>query len=189
MEPGIEPSTDGHAERASGRGPARAIDRLSGFAGAVAGVACLAMIAIGAFNTIARYTDRWTGWSLSSNAYIEGQWYLFSIVFLLAGAATLRDGRHVRVDVLSSRLGDRGRALIDLLGGVLFLLPFSVWVLVMTWPWVRSSWQIAEGSSDPGGLPRYPIKALIVVAFALLALQGMAELIKAWGRFRRGGEG
>ena len=164
----------------------RAIDRLSGACGVLAGLACLLMIVIGAFNALARYADRFTGWGLSSNAYIEAQWYLFSIVFLLGGAVSLRDGRHVRVDVLSGRLGDRGRAGIELAGGILFLIPFSIFVILMSWTWVVSSWKIGEGSSDPGGLPRYPIKALILVAFALLAMQGVSEVIKAWRILRHG---
>lgn len=175
------PTRDGFGARLS-----RAIDRLSGAAGTLAAFACLAMVVLGAYNAVARYTDRWTGLGLSSNAYIEGQWYLFSVVFLLAGAVTLRDRGHVRVDVLSSRLGARGEAWIDLLGGLLFLLPFAIFTLWLSWPTVASSWRIREGSPDPGGLPRYPLKALLLVAIGLLAVQGVSEVIKAWHTVRRG---
>lgn len=137
-----------------------------------------AMVLIAAFNAIARYAGRYVGVNLSSNAYIELQWYLFSLVFLLGAAYALRHDAHVRVDLVYGRLGPRGRAWIDLLGTVLFLLPFSVLMLWVSYPSIRASWEIREVSPDPGGLPRYPIKAVILVAFALLILQGISELIK-----------
>jgi TRAP-type mannitol/chloroaromatic compound transport system permease small subunit len=157
---------------------ARGIDRLNGWVGRVARWLTLAMVLVGAFNAVARYTDPLTGWGLSSNAYIEGQWYLFSLVFLLGAAYTLREDEHVRVDVLYERLSPRGRAWINLAGTVLFLIPFCVVMLWVTWPAVQTSWQLLEQSPDPGGLPRYPIKAVVLVAFALLLLQGVAMAIK-----------
>ncbi|RMH17078.1 MAG: TRAP transporter small permease subunit [Acidobacteria bacterium] len=163
---------------------ARGIDRLSDAIGRAAGWLALAMVALGAYNAVARYTDRFTGWRLSSNAYLEAQWYLFSLLFLLAGAYALRHGRHVRVDVLYGRLGRRARAWIDLAGSIVFLLPFSLFALWVSWPAVRNSWAVREVSSDPGGLPRYPIKAVILVAFALLVLQGIAEIVKNAARLR-----
>jgi TRAP-type mannitol/chloroaromatic compound transport system permease small subunit len=157
---------------------ARGIDRLNGWVGRGARWLTLAMVLVGAFNAVARYTDPLTGWGLSSNAYIEGQWYLFSLVFLLGAAYTLREDEHVRVDVLYERLSPRGRAWINLAGTVLFLMPFCVVMLWVTWPAVQTSWQLLEQSPDPGGLPRYPIKAVVLVAFALLLLQGVAMAIK-----------
>lgn len=157
---------------------ARGIDRLNGGVGRVARWLTLAMVLVGAFNAVARYTDPLTGWGLSSNAYIEGQWYLFSLVFLLGAAYTLREDEHVRVDVLYERLSPRGRAWINLAGTVLFLMPFCVVMLWVTWPAVQTSWQLLEQSPDPGGLPRYPIKAVVLVAFVLLLLQGVAMAIK-----------
>jgi TRAP-type mannitol/chloroaromatic compound transport system permease small subunit len=133
------------------------------------------MVLVGAFNAIARYLGRWIGLQLSSNAYLELQWYLFSLVFLLGGAYALRHDAHVRVDVLYGRLGERARAWIDLLGTVLFLLPFSVFMVAASWPSVAASWRVRETSPDPGGLPRYPIKAVVLLAFVLLILQGVAE--------------
>jgi TRAP-type mannitol/chloroaromatic compound transport system permease small subunit len=136
------------------------------------------MVLIGAFNAVARYVGPRLGLTLSSNAYLELQWYLFSLAFLLAAAHTLRHDRHVRVDVFYSRLTPRARAWIDLIGTLALLIPFAVVGLLVAWPPVRASWAIVEGSPDPGGLPRYPIKSVILVAFALVVLQGLAEAIR-----------
>jgi TRAP-type mannitol/chloroaromatic compound transport system permease small subunit len=140
--------------------------------------ACVLMVVIGALNAALRYADRWAGGGLSSNAYLEAQWYLFSLVFLLGAPHALRANVHVRVDVLYARLSERARAWIDLVGGVLFLLPFCAFAIVVAWPTVLESWSIAEGSPDPGGLPRYPIKTAVLVSFVLLLLQGLSETIK-----------
>lgn len=176
MPPPIPPA----APPAPARSPAavRAVDRLSDLAGHAVRWLVGAMVLVGAFNAVARYVSRWTGSNLSSNAYIELQWYLFSIVFLLGASYALRHDAHVRVDVLYGRLSARGRAWIDLLGTVLFLLPFSVFMLAVSWPSVAASWRVREVSPDPGGLPRYPVKALILAAFVLLILQGLAEAAK-----------
>lgn len=163
------------------------IDRVDRRIGRFAGWLLLAMVLIGAWNALGRYFGRFLGLTLSSNALLELQWYLFSMVFLLAAADTLRRDRHVRVDVVYGRLGERGRAVIDFLGTVLFLIPFSLFMLVVSWPSVASSWQVREGSPDPGGLPRYPLKALVLVAFVLLLLQGSAEAVRAWRRWRGDG--
>jgi TRAP-type mannitol/chloroaromatic compound transport system permease small subunit len=157
---------------------ARAIDRLSEIIGRVILWLVGIMIVVGAFNAVARYAGRFGGTNLSSNAYIELQWYLFSLVFLLGAAYALKHDAHVRVDLLYGRLTPRGRAWIDLLGTILFLIPFSVLMLVVSWPSIRSSWQVREVSPDPGGLARYPIKTVILVAFVLLILQGISEAIK-----------
>ena len=138
----------------------------------------LAMVLIGSYNAIVRYLDRYTGLALSSNTYIELQWYLFSLIFLLGAAYTLRHDAHVRVDVLFGRLSPRGQAWINLLGTVLFLIPFCVLMLWVSWPFVQSSWALREMSPDPGGLPRYPIKTALPVAFLLLLLQGVSLLIR-----------
>ena len=142
------------------------------------------MVAVGAYNAVVRYLGRFTGWNLSSNAYLELQWYMFSLVFLLGAAYALLTGAHVRVDVIFSRLPERWRRRIDLWGSLLFLIPFAVFGLVMSWPAVRNSWAVLEVSSDPGGLPRYPIKSVLLVAFTLLALQGLAEAARNWLRLR-----
>ncbi|GAB5517912.1 MAG: TRAP transporter small permease subunit [Rhodothermales bacterium] len=156
---------------------ADAIDRFADRTGQAVYWLTLAMVLIGAFNAVARYLDRYTGLGLSSNGYIEAQWYLFSLVFLLAAAYTLRHDAHVRVDVLYGRLSKRGQAWIDLLGTVLFLIPFCIVMLWVSWPTVVNSWAVLEVSPDPGGLPRYPIKTMIPVAFLLLLIQAISMLI------------
>lgn len=165
-----------------------AIDRVTGAVGRAAAWLALVMVSVGAFNAVARYLGRYVGINLSSNAYLELQWYLFSMLFLLGGAWVLRENAHVRVDVLYSRLTARGQSVINIIGTVLMLVPFSVFVLWVSGPIVRNSWSIREGSPDPGGLPRYPLKALILVCFALLLLQAVSELIKEVHRFRHGDE-
>lgn len=154
------------------------IDRLSEAIGRAVGLLVLGMVLLGAFNALARYAGRFTDTNLSSNAFIEGQWYLFSLVFLLGAAATLARDQHVRVDVLYGRLSLRGKAWIDLLGSVLFLLPFCAFALYVSFGTVASSWEVWETSPDPGGLPRWPIKTMILVSFGLLAIQGVSEFIK-----------
>ncbi len=154
------------------------IDRFSERTGRVIYWLTLVMVVVGAYNAVARYLDRYTGLGLSSNLYIELQWYLFSLVFLLGAAYTLKHDAHVRVDVLYARLSPRGKAWINLAGTVLFLIPFCVLMLWVSWPSVRNSWVVREMSPDPGGLPRYPIKAVVPLAFVLILAQGVSMLIK-----------
>ncbi|MEM6784289.1 MAG: TRAP transporter small permease subunit [Bacteroidota bacterium] len=163
---------------------ARALDRLTAAAGRGAFVLLAVMTLIGALNAVLRYVGRPLGISLSSNALFDAQWMLFGLVFLLGAAWTLQQDRHVRVDVLFSRLRPRTRAWIDLLGAVVFLLPFCGLMLWATWPMVENAWTTREGALDPGGLPRWPIKVLIPLGFVLLGLQGISEAIKAAHRLR-----
>jgi TRAP-type mannitol/chloroaromatic compound transport system permease small subunit len=163
---------------------ARTIDRVTDWVGRSVSWLVLAMVMIGAYNAVARYLGRFLGVNLSSNLYLELQWYLFSILFLLGAAYALRHNVHVRVDVLSSRLALKWRSWINILGTVLFLIPFSVLALWLSWPSVRNSWAVREASPDPGGLARYPLKTVILICFALLVLQGMAELIKEIAKLR-----
>ena len=157
---------------------AAAVDGLNERIGAAIRWLALFMVLLGAFNAIARYLTKYTGVSLASNAYTELQWYSFSLIFLLGAAYGLRHDVHVRVDVLFARLSKKTQAWIDLAGTVLFLIPFCVLMLWVSWPAVRNSWSIREVSPDPGGLPRYPIKAVILICFVLLLLQGLSHVIK-----------
>lgn len=166
---------------------ARAQDRWSERLGRGVAWLSLAMVLVGAFNAVARYAGRFLGQDLSRNTYVELQWYLFSALFLLGAADALRRDAHVRVDVFYGRLSARGRAWIDLLGTVFLLLPFCALCLWVSGPYVASSFAVREASPDPGGLPRWPIKALLPAAFLLLLLQGLSELVKRASLLRSGG--
>ena len=138
----------------------------------------LGMVLVGAYNALARYLDRSFEARLASNSWVELSWYLFSLVFLLAAPWALRQGAHVRVDVIHGRLGARAKAWIDLIGGLGLLLPFCVFALWTAWPTVMNSIRTLEASPDPGGLSRWPIKAVLPVAFTLLVAQGVAEVLR-----------
>ena len=157
---------------------ASAIDRFSDRTGRVVYWLTFAAVVIGSFNAVVRYLDRFVGLGISSNLYIELQWYLFGLIFLLAAAYTLRHDAHVRVDVFYGKLSERGRAWVTLAGTVLFLFPFCLLMILVSWPAVRNSWAVMEMSPDPGGLPRYPIKTVIPIAFILLLVQGVSLLIR-----------
>ncbi len=154
------------------------IDGLNDAMGSVVRWLVLLMVLVGAVSTLTRYSARQLGLTLNLTPVTEAQWYMFSVIFLLGAAYALRHDVHVRVDVLYERLGVRGRGWIDLLGTLLFLVPFSVLMLWVSFPAVRTSWQIRETSPDPGGLPRWPIKALIVASFGLLLLQAVSQVVK-----------
>lgn len=124
-------------------------------------------------NALARYAL-----NQASNAWLELQWYFNSAVFLLIAGYALRRNEHVRIDVFNARLSHRARAWIDIIGGLFFLLPTAIIIAWFAWPTLVTSWEINEYSSDPGGLIRWPMRLLIPVAFALLALQGLSEVIK-----------
>lgn len=164
---------------------AAGIDRITAGTGHVVAWLSVVMVLVGAFNAVARYLGRFVGRNLSSNTYLEVQWYLFSLIFLLGAAYTLQRDAHVRVDVLFARLSARVRAWINILGTALLLVPFCLFVLWTTWPAVRNSWQVREMSPNPGGLPVYPIKAVILVCFVLLLMQAVSELIKEIQNLRK----
>jgi TRAP-type mannitol/chloroaromatic compound transport system permease small subunit len=128
---------------------------------------------ISAGNALMRYTIHY-----SSNAFLEIQWYLFGAMFLLAAGYALKHGEHVRVDVFFSKMSPRTQAWVDVVGTILFLMPMAVIISWLSIPMVVNSYKIHEYSSDAGGLLRWPIKIMIPLGFALLALQGLAEIIK-----------
>lgn len=114
----------------------------------------------------------------SSNAWLELQWVLFGVVFLLCSPWTLLVNEHIRIDIVNSLFSKRWRNIIELLGHVLFLIPLC---LIMVWtsvPFFFRSYEINEQSMNAGGLPQWPAKSLLMIAFALLLLQGVSELIK-----------
>lgn len=129
------------------------------------------MTILGALNAVLRYSSKFTGQVWSSNAFLEGQWYLFSAVFLLGAGYTLYKDKHVRVDVLYSRLSKSGQKRINLIGTLVFAIPFCLLGIWSSFEFVFNSWSIWEQSPDAGGLPRYPVKTLIPVGFTLLLLQ------------------
>ena len=128
---------------------------------------------ISAGNALSRY-----GLNLSSNAWLEIQWYLFAAMFMLGASYTLCRNEHVRVDVVYSRLSTRTQIWIDLIGGLLFLLPAAVLLAWLSWPVFYNSWLQNELSSNAGGLIRWPVKLFLPLGFGLLVLQGVSEVIK-----------
>ena len=116
--------------------------------------------------------------SESSNGWLEIQWYMFAGMVLLGGPYTLKMNEHVRVDLFYGLASERTRIWIDIVGGLLFLLPICVILTYFTWPWFVESWTINEASSNAGGLVRWPVKLLLPVGFFLMAMQGVSEIIK-----------
>lgn len=114
----------------------------------------------------------------SSNAWLELQWVLFGVVFLCCAPWTLLVNEHIRIDIVNGRLSRRARNIIELVGHALFLLPFTLVMLVTGVPFFLRSYEINEQSMNAGGLPQWPAKALVVIGFFLLFLQGLSELIK-----------
>ena len=151
----------------------RAIDALNEKAGWVATWLVLVACLISAGNAVMRW-----GFDMSSNAWLEVQWYLFAGMVMLGAGYTLRRNEHVRVDVFYSRYGERRRAWLDLLGAIFFLLPMSVIIGWLSWPLFAESYAIGEVSGNAGGLIRWPAKILLPIGFFLLTLQGVSEIIK-----------
>ena len=151
----------------------RAVDWVNGQFGRIATWCVLLACLISAGNALSRYTI-----SVSSNAWLEIQWYLFGAMYLLGAPLTLKLNEHVRVDVIFGNHKPRTQAWIDLVCGALFLMPAVVMIGWMSWPRFAESFAIGEMSNNAGGLPRWPVKLLVPVGFALLALQGLSEIIK-----------
>jgi len=149
------------------------IDTLNAWIGRAVAWLGLAAVIVCTANAVARYAL-----NIGSNAWLELQWYLNAAVFLLVAAYALKRNEHVRIDVIAGRLSARAQAWIDIVGGVFFLLPTVTIIAWYSWPSLVSSWEINEYSSDPGGLIRWPVRLLIPVAFTLLGLQGISEIIK-----------
>ena len=151
----------------------RAIDALNERIGRAILWLILVMVLLSAGNAISRYLL-----NLSSNAWLELQWYLFAAIFLLCAGYTLLHNEHVRVDVVTSHLSRRTQVWIDIFGTVFFLLPMTTFILWLSWPIFVNAWVSGESSSNAGGLIRWPARLLVPAGFLLLSLQGVSELIK-----------
>ena len=149
------------------------IDQLSEWVGRWVAWLVLAAVLISAGNAVSR-----KAFDLSSNAFLEIQWYLFAAVFLLASGYTLLNQDHVKIDVISGRFSKRTQIWIDIIGIVCFLLPFVVVVIELAMPLVVHAYTSNEMSSNAGGLIRWPVFALLPLGFVFLGLQGVSELIK-----------
>lgn len=152
------------------------IDTLNEWVGRLVIWLVLVATLISAGNAVVRY-----GLNTSSNAWLEIQWYLFGLIFLLGAGYTLKHNGHVRIDVFYGRFRPRTKAWVDLLGGLLFLLPMSGIIAWLGWDFFLASYAVNETSPDAGGLLRWPIKLAVPLGFALLWLQGVSEVIKRAG--------
>lgn len=164
----------------------RAIDAVNAFVGHLLAWVVVILVVLGVVNVIGRYLGAHLGMQLSSNAILEAQTQAFNLIFLLGAAALLLHGGHIRVDILHSRFSKRARDWVDLVGHLLVLLPFSLTMIWLSWDYVMRSWSRLEVSPNPGGLPLYPIKTVILIAFVLLALQGASEIVKRIDALRGG---
>jgi TRAP-type mannitol/chloroaromatic compound transport system permease small subunit len=151
----------------------RVIDAINEKFGVIANWLVLLACLISAGNAASRYM-----FSMSSNGWLEIQWYMFAGMVLLGAPFTLKMNEHVRVDLVYGLVSERTRIWIDIIGGLLFLLPICVILTYFTWPWFVESWKLNEVSSNAGGLLRWPVKLMLPVGFALMALQGISEIIK-----------
>ena len=164
------------------------IDTVSEWCGKIAIYVVIGTVIIGFYNVFVRYLGRFIEAQLSSNVYIELQWYLYSIVFFLGFPYILKHGVNVRVDILYARWEPKTQAWVDFLATLLLLVPFCIIGIYVTYtpvltPWgllPNGTWGTWELSPDPGGLPRAPIKSLIIVAFVLMLLQSVSQLITSF---------
>jgi TRAP-type mannitol/chloroaromatic compound transport system permease small subunit len=164
----------------------QAIDKITEVIGSSTSWIVILTVAVGFYNVIARYLGRLIGIKLSSNVLIELQWYLFSLMFFLGFAYILKHAANVRVDFLYANWTQKQQALVDFIGTILFLIPFCILGICVTFNPVLQSWGLLpngswgtwEVSPDADGLPRAPIKTMIVVAFVTLLLQAIAQAIK-----------
>jgi len=153
-----------------------AIDCFTEWTGRSVSWLVLAMVIVICYDVAMRYL-----FQQGSVALQELEWHLFALLFLLSGAYTLKHDEHVRVDIVfqSRLLSDKHRALINIAGIVLFLFPFCGLILYTGWSFAENAYFYNEGSPDPGGLPnRYLLKGSVLLAFALLMIQGVAELLR-----------
>jgi TRAP-type mannitol/chloroaromatic compound transport system permease small subunit len=151
----------------------RGIDAFTRWTGKRLAWLILVAVVVSAANAIVRKTL-----DTSSNSWLELQWVLFSIVFLLCSPWTLLDNEHIRIDIVNNLLPKRVRDIIDLIGHAFFLLPLTIVMVITGGPFFVRSYEINEQSGNAGGLPQWPAKSLIIIGFAFLFVQGLSELIK-----------
>ncbi|GAA4120010.1 TRAP transporter small permease subunit [Aminobacter aganoensis] len=151
----------------------RAIDRINEAIGKMVAWAILVAILVSAGNAIVR-----KAFNMSSNSWLELQWYLFGAAFMLAAAYTLKQNEHIRIDVVYGMFSRRVQHWIDLLGHLLFLMPFVLLMIFYFVPYVSLSFRSGEVSSSAGGLILWPAKALLLIGFVQLGFQGISEIIK-----------
>jgi TRAP-type mannitol/chloroaromatic compound transport system permease small subunit len=151
----------------------RGIDAFTRWVGKRLAWLILVAVVISAVNAVVRKV-----FDTSSNSWLELQWVLFSIVFLLCSAWTLLDNEHIRIDIVNNMLPKQVRNSIDLIGHLFFLVPLCVIMIITGVPFFRRSVEINEQSGNAGGLPQWPAKSLIMIGFAMLLVQGISELIK-----------
>ncbi len=154
-------------------GISRTIDYLNVRIGKITAWAIVVAVLVSAINAIIRKV-----FGASSNAWLELQWYLFGAVFMLCASWTLKANEHIRIDIISNKLTKRGRDWVDIFGHLLFLLPFVVVMIYLSFPFFIRSYQSGEISTNAGGLIIWPAKALILIGFILLGFQWLSELIK-----------
>jgi TRAP-type mannitol/chloroaromatic compound transport system permease small subunit len=151
----------------------RAIDSFTRWVGKRLAWLILIAVVVSALNAIVRKS-----FDTSSNSWLELQWVLFSIVFLLCSSWTLLDNEHIRIDIVNNMLPKQVRNSIDLIGHAFFLLPLCIVMIITGVPFFQRSVEINEQSGNAGGLPQWPAKSLIMIGFAMLLMQGISELIK-----------
>jgi TRAP-type mannitol/chloroaromatic compound transport system permease small subunit len=151
----------------------RVIDAVNSMLGKWVAWLVLAAVLVSAANAMVRKV-----FAVSSNSWLELQWYLFSAVFLICASWTLLANEHIRIDIVNNMFPKRARDWIELLGHVFFLLPFVIIVIITSWPFFTASFAVNEVSTNAGGLLVWPVKLLVPVAFALLFLQAVSEIIK-----------
>lgn len=152
------------------------IDRLNQAVGKAVAWLTLIVVVVSATNAVIRKV-----FSISSNAWLELQWYLFGAIFLLAAGYTFLRNEHVRVDVIAQRFSRKTQTYIEIFGVIVFLLPACLLVFWLSVPYFYKSYVLLEQSSNTGGLIRWPAKLLIPVGFGLLILAGLSHLIKSVG--------
>lgn len=155
------------------------IDRMTEIVGRTLYWLILIMVLVSTMNAIARKFL-----NLSSNAWLELQWYMFSVVFLCCAGYALLRKEHIRIDIIANHLSVRANQRIALFGHVFFLIPLCLIMIYFSWPYFLESVRINEHSSNAGGLIRWPLKLTMIVGFALLLLQGISETIKQIGVMR-----